>query len=255
MPYSFFTLKSDRLFITLLLGLRELVAQPSPGENCKRTSEKSPSRKGGETKAKPALTLHREKIFWMHHSAETGLSMGAAVGSGCKVCGTSIGGCGSPGGGRNAGNDKPGGGGMRHDGDSSRGDEDALVLIVSERLVKSNSANRKTPPPVAICGRAGKLHEAGHCACPGDDEALVLNMVSLSKCMRCHSEACCNPCAERVAIDVLTAGDAVAMLSGSMRVSASGTYAGIPAPRLPAAIKEAMSKRHKSSRPGTRAEC
>lgn len=99
---SFLALPLGLVFTALFLGLRALVAHPSPGENCKRTSERSPSCSGGDTKANPVLTLNREKIFWMRHSTDAWLSVGDAVGNGgCIVCGAPVDSSVSPGGGRN----------------------------------------------------------------------------------------------------------------------------------------------------------
>mmetsp|Transcript_57753 Transcript_57753/g.150494 ORF Transcript_57753/g.150494 Transcript_57753/m.150494 type:complete len:207 (+) Transcript_57753:114-734(+) len=199
----------------------------------------------------------------MRHSTDARLSVGAAVGNGCEVRGTPVGGCGSPGGGRNTGNDEPRGGRMSCDGmarpgggnkHSSRGDEDALVLIASKGLLVKRSSKRKTPSPRAICGTPGNPHGAGNGTCRGDEEALVLGVPFSSKYLCCDFEARCNLCAEGVFIDILTAGEAVAILGGNTEASASGANAGIPMPKDSHARERAMSAQRKRRRARERAQ-
>mmetsp|Transcript_90938 Transcript_90938/g.229231 ORF Transcript_90938/g.229231 Transcript_90938/m.229231 type:complete len:256 (+) Transcript_90938:786-1553(+) len=244
--------------VALLLGLRALAAQPSPGENCKRTSERSPSCNGGETNAKPALTLSLEKTFWMRQSTETKLCVEAAVGSSCEVCRNSTGGCGNPGGGRNAGTDKPGGGETNcgraskpSDGtsDSSRGEEDALVFPVApqglpdvESCSCKSSWSRKLHPPWPGRGRAGDARGVGRESRRGDEVALVLGVAISLWYMRCDSAAHSIHCAESAAMDMPTAGEAVVMLRGSMDAFASGAPTGTSRVKLSCKAEAAMSR-------------
>jgi len=96
-----------------------------------------------------------------------------------------------------------------------------------------------------ICGRTGNRHGDGRGTCRGDEDALVLGVLSLSKGMCCDFEARFSHCAERLPVDILAAGEALAMVSGGgvMEASAHSECAGISIPKHSRTTKGAMNVR------------
>eukprot|EP00443_Scrippsiella_acuminata_P003482 CAMPEP_0115288914 /NCGR_PEP_ID=MMETSP0270-20121206/63225_1 /TAXON_ID=71861 /ORGANISM="Scrippsiella trochoidea, Strain CCMP3099" /LENGTH=305 /DNA_ID=CAMNT_0002706049 /DNA_START=535 /DNA_END=1453 /DNA_ORIENTATION=- len=137
-----------------------------------------PNLSGGETRANPAQVFNLENTRWMHHSTHCGEeSATRAVEIGVDISA----GCGSPGGGRNAGKDRPGGAStsMCSEQDSPGGSE------VYDSSFDGKAESRRGPKPAPDDNTKGATALSGEDDCPsgvlngmpvGDEAALVLGV-------------------------------------------------------------------------------